>query len=140
MATYLDGGYAHRQRRLGRIRNQCLEPEWVRPPGLVPWPSACNGPVILHPDKQYSTAAVRQADHCLNQVAVIQRCTTFTLELHLIRLSVGDAAGDALGQGSPEPDRAFMVNPSPTYRRIYSHDTKGLVGVHDIYRRARIYG
>jgi hypothetical protein len=95
-----DGG-GHRQRRLCAVADQCLDPERIRSPGLVPRSGPADGPVVFDADKQNPSAAVRQADHRLDQVAVVQRRTTLALELNLIRLAPGHEAGNTRGQRFP---------------------------------------
>lgn len=46
-------------------------------------PRAGNGAIVLDPDEQQSPCAVREVDHCLDQVTVLQRAMALSLELNL---------------------------------------------------------
>jgi hypothetical protein len=124
LPAHLDDSRGHRQRRLRVVGDQRLDPERICPPRLVSRPSPGDGPVVLHADEQGPSAAVRQADHRLNQVAVIQRRTALALELHLIRLALSDKAGNSLGQVFPVARQSRHGSPpfklSPIYIGISS--------------------
>jgi hypothetical protein len=67
----------------------------------VPRPGPGDGPVVFHTDEQNPSAAIRQADHRLDQVAVVQRRATLALELNLIRLAPGYRRETRAGSASP---------------------------------------
>lgn len=83
----LDDLGGHRNRRLRVVRDQCLNAKWVGAAALVSWPRSCDRPVVLDSYEENASAPVRQADHGLHKVTVVEALPLLALELDVVPFS-----------------------------------------------------